>query len=233
LSKIKDVAEIPFQRARSEQAKDSRSEAILRSARELAEQAGVRDVTLTEIAAGVGMHKSSMLRYFETREEIFLRLAASAWVDWAGAVTSDLEILRTTDLRSKDAPDAVAQVLSATLVSRPLFCDLLAHVPLNLERGVSVPKVKEFKVIAISSASEVADGIRTIVDLDPDQARDIVATATAMAGALWQMAAPGTKLRELYETDPELAHAAIDVEPRLTRILSGLINGFLEKTSVT
>ena len=46
-----------------------------------------------------------------------------------------------------------------------------------------------------------------------------------MAGALWQMAAPGTALRAFYEASPELAHAVVDVEPRLTRILTALLAG--------
>ncbi|WP_157524342.1 hypothetical protein [Jiangella alkaliphila] len=47
-----------------------------------------------------------------------------------------------------------------------------------------------------------------------------------MAGALWQTAAPGTALRQFYKTDPELAHAIVDVGPRLANILCGLIRGY-------
>jgi hypothetical protein len=47
-----------------------------------------------------------------------------------------------------------------------------------------------------------------------------------MAGALWQMAAPGTELRRFYEETPELAHAVIDVAPRLTDILTALLRGY-------
>src|ERR1700729_2777386 len=75
-----------FERARSAEAKRERQTAILDSATRLATERGVRDVTLTDIAAGVGMHKSTMLRYFETREDIFLHLASSGWADWSQAV---------------------------------------------------------------------------------------------------------------------------------------------------
>lgn len=51
-------------------------------------------------------------------------------------------------------------------------------------------------------------------------------TATSMAGALWQMAAPGTQLRAFYESDPELSHSVVDVEPRLTGILTALLTGY-------
>ncbi|MGW2108351.1 hypothetical protein [Streptomyces sp. NPDC001948] len=47
-----------------------------------------------------------------------------------------------------------------------------------------------------------------------------------MAGALWQMAAPGTELRRFYEDTPELAHAVVDVAPRLTDILTAVLRGY-------
>ena len=56
---------------------------------------GIRQVTLTEIAEEVGMHKSALLRYFETREEIFLRLTAEAWQEWSGALRAELGVLIT------------------------------------------------------------------------------------------------------------------------------------------
>ena len=79
------MTETGFQRARSAQAKQQRESAILDAAQELGSARGIRQVTLTDIAEAVGMHKSAMLRYFETREQIFLRLtgenAARALVD--------------------------------------------------------------------------------------------------------------------------------------------------------
>ena len=39
------------------------------------------------------------------------------------------------------------------------------------------------------------------------------------------MAGPGTRLRTLYESRPELAHALVDVEPQWARILAALGTG--------
>ncbi|MDP5226291.1 MULTISPECIES: TetR family transcriptional regulator [Arthrobacter] len=211
-----------FQRARSQDAKQQRQEAILRSAEALAREHGVRAVTLTDIAGGVGMHKSGMLRYFETREEIFLHLARDAWAEWASSVEQQL------DEAAPHGSSAVstAQVLSSSLIARPLFCDLLAHVPLNLERGVSAESVREFKIAAITAAGAVASALQRCLGLAPNAAWNTVSTATAMAGALWQMATPGADIRALYESDPDLAHAVVEVEPRLTDILTALIDGY-------
>src|SRR5579859_7615730 len=79
-----------FQRARSAGAKQQREEAILAAAAQLGAEHGIRQVTLTDIADAVGMHKSAMLRYFETREQIFLRLTADGWRDWSAALRREL-----------------------------------------------------------------------------------------------------------------------------------------------
>ncbi|MFJ4653277.1 hypothetical protein ACIP5Y_18600 [Nocardia sp. NPDC088792] len=168
-----------------------------------------------------------VLRYFETREEIFLRLARAAWAEWAHAAVGALDAIPAAQRRAPER--AVAERLAATLVQRPLFCDLLAHVPLNLERGVSAPVVKDFKLTAIDAAVSVAAAVETRTGIEGSEAMNVIATATAMAGALWQMAAPGTALRTLYETDPDLAHALVDVEPRLTDILTALLTGYTHR----
>src|ERR1700734_3463452 len=109
-----------FQRARSAEAKQQRESTILDAAARLGSAHGIRQVTLTDIASAVGMHKSAMLRYFETREQIFLRLTATGWVDWSDALCAELAEL------TPDAPaDRIAAAIARSLVSRPIFCDLL------------------------------------------------------------------------------------------------------------
>jgi Tetracyclin repressor-like, C-terminal domain len=119
-----------------------------------------------------------------------------------------------------------SSAIRGSLAVRPLFCDLLAHTPLNLERGVSFASVRSFKMSTITEAASVSAALRQALPLTSSQGSNVVATATALAGALWQMAAPGTELRRFYQDTPELAHAVIDVGPRLASILTALLRGY-------
>jgi AcrR family transcriptional regulator len=213
------------QRARSAAAKQWRARTILDAARSLGTERSVREVTLTDIAAAVGMHKSAMLRYFETREQIFLALTAEGWQEWSAALRARLSDLTTP------GPDAVAAVIARSLVARPFFCDLLAQAPLNLERNVSLDYAYEFKTVVLGEVAAVATTLRRLLGLSERAATDAISTATSMAGALWQMAAPGPGLRSLYETRAELAHAVVDVEPQLIRILTALLTGMRATTT--
>jgi AcrR family transcriptional regulator len=209
-----------FQRARSAGAKQQRESAILDAATRLGAERGIREVTLTDIAAAVGMHKSAMLRYFETREQIFLRLTALGWRDWSAQLRE-----RLGALPPGAAAADVATAFAESLVARPMFCDLLAQAPLNLERNVSLESVRDFKLVTLAEVHAISLQLSRVLGVDEQQSVDVIATATSLAGALWQMATPGPEVRELYRGDPRLAHAVVEVGPRLTRVLTALLRG--------
>jgi AcrR family transcriptional regulator len=206
-----------FQRARSAAAKQRRESAILDAARALGDERGIRQITLADIGEAVGLHKSAMLRYFETREEIFLRLTADGWREWSAALRAGLEEL------TAPTPAAVAGVFA-----RGLFCDLLAQAPLNLERHVSLDAVRAFKLVTLAEVDAIVTVVRHLLPaLTERDGVDLIAAATAMSGAFWQMATPGPEAAALYRSDPRLAHAVVDVEPRVARLLEAMLAGML------
>jgi AcrR family transcriptional regulator len=207
-----------LQRARSPEAKHQREQAILDAAAKLGAERGIRTVTLTDIAQAVGLHKSAMLRYFETREQIFLKLTAAGWRDWSAALRQELG-----QLEAGAPAGTVAEAFAQTLTARPMFCDLLAQAPLNLERNVSLDSVRSFKLVTLEEVAAISAELTRLRGLTEQQSVDVIATATSLAGALWQMATPGPEVQALYRSDPRLAHAVVEVGPRLNRVLSALL----------
>ena len=207
-------------RARSAEAKQQREQAILDAAARLGAERGIRQVTLTDIAQAVGMHKSAMLRYFETREQIFLKLTAAGWREWSADLRHQL-----AELEPGARPALIAEAFAETLTARPMFCDLLAQAPLNLERNVSIESVRSFKLVTLEEVDAISAQLTHLLGLTEQQAVDVIATATSLAGALWQMATPGPEVQALYRSDPRLSHAIVEVAPRLTRILSAVLAG--------
>lgn len=204
-----------FQRARTAEHKEQRADALLGAARELANANGVREVTLTAIANAAGVHVSAVRRYFESREDIFLRLAAEGWAEWVDALETALG--GEVDL---------AEVLARTLADRPLFCDLLGHVQVSFEREVSLESVWDFKLKAVAQADRLVELCRrALPGLAEPAARDLVTAITALAGATWQAAHPPVILAGLYEGDPRLAHAAVEFVPKLTGLLRTFLLG--------
>ena len=227
-----------YQRARRPEQKLERRDAILGAARELALRDGVRAVSLAGIAARVGIHKSALLRYFETREQIFLELTAAAWLEWTTALHAELDPAAPdsaspgpagTGSTSAGAPALVADVFARSFGDRPLLCDLIAHTPLNLERNVSAETVRRYKLTSLAAVDEAAALVRRVLpDLTLAECGEFVSALAPLAGAVWQIANPAPALAELYTSDPALSRARVDLTPRLRRtaeiLLAGLVS---------
>ncbi|RSM89396.1 TetR/AcrR family transcriptional regulator [Kibdelosporangium aridum] len=207
-----------FQRARRPEQKQQRYDAILSAARALAERDSVRDTSLADIAAEVGMHKSALLKYFTTRDEIYLKLAAEDYMSLA------VEIREA--LAKAESIGDVAAVFSRTLAARPLLCDLIAHVPLNLERTVPLEAVREYKLAIMPGLYELAEDIRGVLPSMTDEALlDLITMVTAVAASLHQLGNPPETLARLYREMPELGHTWMDFEPTLRRIIETFLRG--------
>lgn len=230
-----------YQRARRPEQKLERRDAILGAARELALRDGVRAVSLADIAARVGIHKSALLRYFETREQIFLELTAAAWREWTAALHAELDPAAADPAKSgshspdspgADSPALVADVFARSFGDRPLLCDLIAHTPLNLERNVSTETVRRYKLTSLAAVDEAAALVRRVLPgLTLAECGEFVAALASLAGAVWQIANPAPALAELYASDPALSHACVDLTPRLRRTAEILLAGLIPSRS--
>ena len=202
-------------RARSPEHKQERRDAILAAARDLATAAGVRNVTLGAVADAVGLAKSNVVRYFGTREEIYLALTAECWQEWAAEV-----------LRRLAEGDDVVDALAETLAARPLLCDLISQMQTNLEHNVAVPAASDFKRATLGALTDLSRAVaRAQPELTDAEGFDLVGAATAFAGTFYPSANPSPTMAEVYALHPELAFARLPLLPTLKRLLRVLIAG--------
>jgi AcrR family transcriptional regulator len=210
-----------YQRARRPEQKEERRGAILLAARELAAERSVREVSLGDIARRVGLAKSNVLRYFETREEVYLRLLLREWEAWQVDVAVKLWSRAPT-------PDEIAATLARSLAARPLFCDLLSQMADALERNVSAPMAREFRSRSIPMVSDLGAMITELLPgMDPEDGRETIAAAIVVVAGLWPMANPSPHVQAMLSDSPELLHTGFDFEHRLRRMLEALIVGLL------
>ncbi|MER7362393.1 TetR family transcriptional regulator [Nonomuraea wenchangensis] len=206
-----------FLRARRPEHKEQRRQAILDAARELAAASGVRTVSLGAVAEAVGLAKSNIVRYFGTREEIYLQLAAEEWRAWSAAVAERLP--EATD------PEAVVTALAETLAARPLFCDLLGNTSTSLEHNVSVPAAHAFKRTVVGTVAELGARIAPAAGLTPAEGLELAAAAAGLAGVLYPAANPSPVLVQVYAQDAELAASCPPFVPTLVRGLRAMAAG--------
>lgn len=222
---------VGFVRARRPEQKRQRETAILDAARELALRDGVGAVSLAAIAAEVEMHKSALLKYFGTREEIFLRLGEDEWRDWADQVV---------DAVVAGGADGLPDALGRAVAGRPLFCQLLTHSTLTLERNVSLDAVRRSKATAMRASDAVTDVVHRILpDLGRESCFELVAATGIVGAGLWQAAHPPPVVIAYYAEQAARPGApsgfarlaGVDLAAELTRFVRVFLAGLRAERS--
>jgi AcrR family transcriptional regulator len=221
------MAQLAFQRARTEENKRRRATALVEAARSLAVETGVASVTLTAVANRAGIHYSAVRRYFTSHKEVLLHLAAEGWVRWSNTVCGELAEPGPT------SPARVAETLANGLAADPLFCDLLANLHLHLEHEVDIERVVDIRRTISAAAIALADAIEhALPALGRPGAFDTLIAAYSLAAAFWQIANPPERLTDAYADETEVIPPEwnIDFASALTRVLTGTCIGLVSES---
>jgi AcrR family transcriptional regulator len=196
-----------FQRARRPEQVRARREAILDTATAMLRQRPVADISLRELSDRVGLAKSNVLRYFDSREAIFLEVLDREWTAWLDDMDDRLPANtarhhatgRDTaghNAGGRDAGDTsrtegVARIVADTLVERPLLCELISAMAGVLERNISLEFARDFKRRATVNADRLAGLVRSgLPRLPPAAAEQFAAAVFVIVAGLWPYANP-------------------------------------------
>ncbi|MFC1431369.1 TetR family transcriptional regulator [Streptacidiphilus sp. N1-3] len=209
-----------MQRARSAEDKARRAEDLLRAAEAVAlELGGVRHITLAAVTKQAGLHQTGLRRYHASREQLLLELAERGWGQWRDAVRGE------TAERTGLTPVQTAAVVSRTLTSLPVFCDLLTHAVLHLEGDVDIERARRYKASATAARDDIAAALDRASVLTVEQIISLLAVAGFVAAGLWQVSNPTPTLARLYEEEPRWGQAGADIGPRLDAVLTTFATG--------
>jgi AcrR family transcriptional regulator len=221
-----------FQRARSEEQRAARREAILGTAAAMLAEMPVAEVTLNELSRRAGLAKSNVLRYFESREAVLLELLDSAWQDWLVQLDEELAAAVEAGGPVAGRSDQLAAAVAASLATRPMLCDLVSAQAGVLEHNVSPQVAAQYKRASIAEITALGGlMLRSVPELgEPDAIR--LAGATVMTtAALWPHTQPSAAMLAAYAADPALATMRLDFTATLREVLEVLIAGLLARSS--
>lgn len=219
-----DDGSADFRRARSPEQREIRKEAILDAATQLLAEMPVGDISLRELSRRVGLSKTNVVRYFETREAVFFELLNRSLERWIEELPAELP---SAEAAGGASPEAVTAALARSLARRTLLCDLLSALGSELERNISAQSAREFKLAHIRLLAALAELLRLrITGLSPSAARELVSLTVVCTAGLWPFANPSPAVAEAQQ-DPGLAHTKVDFADRLGRTLHVAATGLL------
>jgi AcrR family transcriptional regulator len=197
---------VTFQRARRPEQMAARRSAIITSAREMLVEKNVADISLRELSDRIGLAKSNVLRYFDSREAIFLEVLDEEFQAWL----ADLEA-RLGRPRARKANYAneirVATAVADSLTDRQLLCGLIGSMAGVLERNISFGFARDFKARAMGRSAELAQLVaRQLQWLPHDFIEFFAEGALTLAAGMYPFSVPTEPVRaaitELGFPDP-------------------------------
>lgn len=188
-----------FKRARTPEQIAERRATILHAAREMLVEQRLAEISLRDLSARVGLAKSNVLNYFDSREAIYLELLDEDWRSWL----DDLERLPAPDQPTPEpwaAEAATGLDLARTLNDHPVLCELLSALAGVLEHNVTEETARRYKGQAMANAVRLREWLRgRLPALDQTTAHHCAGAITLLAGALWNYERPSPVVHKLNQ----------------------------------
>jgi AcrR family transcriptional regulator len=218
-----DDVEVPaFQRARRPEQRELRRQEILDAAEALLAEMPAEDISLRELGRRLGVSKTHVVRYFESREGVFLELLNRLRLCW-------LEALATEWPAAPCEPDRVMRAWADSLAARPVLCQLWSLLPSVLERNVSAGTVRSFKFTDLQHRTTLANLVSDRVPtLGADDALTLTRYAVVALVGLWPFSNPTPTIVEAT-ADPRLAASRVDFAAMYGDILQTTLAGLLAR----
>lgn len=221
-----------FQRARSEEQREIRRRAILDTAAAMLDEMPVGEVSLNELSRRVGLAKSNVLRYFESREAVLLELLDRAREEWSAdlpdRLAAAIDAGEAVDVRG----ERFAAAVTASLAERQVLCDLFSAQAGVLEHNVSPEVAARYKRAAVAHVEALGALIRVHLPELGERAGRLAASVVMVIGAVWTHARPSQAMLAAYEADPSLAALKMDFAASLRQLLATLTAGTLARPSL-
>ncbi|TNH31340.1 TetR/AcrR family transcriptional regulator [Micromonospora orduensis] len=219
-----------FQRARSEEQRAVRRQAILETTSAMLDEMPVAAVTLNELSRRVGLAKTAVLRYFESREAVLLDLLDDRTTTWLTELEHELDQGVDPSRSALERAEQAADVLSRSLAAQTVLCDLFGAQGGVLEHNVSVEAVRRHKRASLANLALMADLIRRHLPEVGERAELFCLQALLVAGAVSAYTSPPPSLLAVYESEPALAVHHIDLQTALRLAIITSLVGFLPRS---
>lgn len=205
-------------RARRPEQKEDRRRQIKDAARAVFDGgAAFSAITMADVAARAGLAKGTGYLYFPTKEALFLDVLVDELEEWFAALVPAV--------LAAEGPDAVARVVTGTLLARPRLLELLSLLHAVLEQNLDSASARAFKtfladrMVAVDAALAPA-----FPGFGPGDVARLLLRLHALVVGLVGMSRPPPVVAEALAA-PELAFLRVDLGAELEATLAALIRG--------
>ena len=185
-----------WQRARKPDQKAERVESILHAAATLFDQNDLAKISMSDLAAEVGLSKASLYSYFKTKEEVFATLFLEESEQWFDLVQPKLNRLRSPNA------SRVAKVLTDVLRERERFCRLTVVLASVLERNMSTEFIRDFKTELQTKFGQIIELLQGVLpEMTVASGTAFLYQHHALVAGLWPLTDPSPEMAEVLASE--------------------------------
>lgn len=215
-----------MQRARKDEDKARRRQAILETADRLWRDHSYASLTMDRVAEAAKVAKGTLYLYFQTREQMFLALLEDAITEWFAYFDG-----RLRGGRSAWTADRAAEVLARSFEERPSLRRLLALLEPVFEQNIDRATTLAFKRMLLERMSVTGVLLeRRLPELAPGDGLRMLLHLRALLVGIHQMADNSAVVREAIAEDPNLEVFRVDFGREFRIAAAALIRGWKQKT---
>lgn len=210
-----------WQRARTDEKKNERKEAIYKAALSLFKKKGYESVSFNGIASEAGFTKSNMYRYFSSKEDIFLNIFTGLFEGWYVDCTQRLQ-----KLKQNAEVEHFAETWVASYMSHPQFLDLTPILFVSLESNSSYEQLLEFKQLSMNLLYQLAIEISKIYpNIQGEKAFRFLTLSFAATANYWAAESQQNEaLNKIYQLE-QFKELKPNFEKNLTASVEIIIRG--------
>ena len=210
-------------RARNEEDKLERRQAILDAGLELWNETSYADFTMNAVAEKAGVVKGTLYLYFETKEQLFMALVSDMMVEYFDEVDGRLQE------GGRWSRSRVVQILTDAFTGRDAFTRMLTLLGNICEHNVSYEQLVAFKRLTLERFTRTAALLaRRLPLLGADAALRAIMHLSAFAAGLAQVSFPSPLLDKVLDL-PDLHVMRVDLKTEFAAAAAALLRG-MEKS---
>ena len=203
-----------YRRARREDEKTDRIEAILASAKNLLTTHTLDECNLSIIASDVGITKAALYRYFRVKELIFLEI-----------YRRELAILATA-LQEAFINPQVATLVDV-LVKQPIFCKLTSELGDVLEKPLTEEEAADFKLYVLQTFEPLSQQLSQQFGMTHAQVIALLMHINSAVVGCWKLSHPSPMMTAALQQHEVLIPFRLDFAHFLQQHLTMLLGQML------
>jgi AcrR family transcriptional regulator len=207
-----------FERARQPGQIEERKEAILHTALSLFQQNGLENVSLTDIAREVGLAKSNIYRYFESREHIYLVVLQRLAARFEQRLYPPLE-----KLQGKGSVAKVADIVTRAYIDSPEYGELITVVNSVLEKRLTPALIINFRAVFFERRKRLSAVLASALPgITAEKMLPFTLHIFLHVPGLWTFCYPRPDAENLLN-QPQHRHLKFDFAPEMTLFLRAVL----------